>query len=106
MKNICELNFIVIHGWMKSLLKLKGTELMVFAIIFGFTQDGTTEFCGGLKYLMEWTDASKPTIINTLKSLVDKKYLIRIDNVINNVNHVKYKVPTGLLLALEKCSYI
>ena len=100
MKDILDTNYLVINGWMKTRLGLKGTELIVFAIIYGFTQDGTTEYCGGLSYLMEWTDASKPTIINALKILCEKKYIERIDNFINGVNHVKYKISEKLNYAL------
>lgn len=100
MKEILDTNYLVINGWMKTRLGLKGTELLVFSIIYGFTQDGTTEYCGGLSYLMEWTDASKPTIINALKLLCEKKYIERIDNFINGVNHVKYKISEKLTYAL------
>ena len=37
-------NYIVVFGWMCNELGLSGTELLVFALIYGFTQDGETGF--------------------------------------------------------------
>ena len=33
-------NYILITGWMVNELKLKGSELFVYALIYGFSQDG------------------------------------------------------------------
>ena len=65
-------NFYVIQGWMINQLKLKSTELQIFAIIYGFSQDGKTEFKGSLSYIQDWTGVSKPTVISAINSLVDK----------------------------------
>ena len=35
-------NYIVIQGWMVNELNLKGNDLLVFALIYGFTRDGRT----------------------------------------------------------------
>ena len=39
-------NFILIQGWMINNLKLSGNDLLVYAIIYGFTQDGEQWFEG------------------------------------------------------------
>ena len=36
-------NFVIIQGWMITDLKLKGNQLMIFAAIYGFSQDGESE---------------------------------------------------------------
>ena len=46
-------NYYVIQGFMINLLGLKGVALNVYAIIYGFTQDGESEFTGSLQYLCE-----------------------------------------------------
>lgn len=35
-------NYVVIQGWMITRLGLKGNELMIYAVIYGFTQNGET----------------------------------------------------------------
>ena len=44
-------NYILIPGWAINQLQLKGNNLMVYSIIYGFSQDGETEFTGSLQYL-------------------------------------------------------
>lgn len=90
-------NFYVVHGWMISKLKLKDKELSTFAIIYGFSQDGENVYNGGLSYLEEWTCSSKKTIIETLKKLVEKKYLIKNSKVVNNITFNEYKANIDLI---------
>ena len=85
-------SYYTIQGWMIRRLKLKGVQLSVYAIIYGFTQDGESEFKGSLQYLCEFTgDTSKPTIIKALKDLVDKGYIERTEEIINGVKFPHYK---------------
>ena len=60
--------FIVISDWMVSDLHLKGTELILFAIIHGFTMS-TGGFSGGMSYLQWWTNCSKPGVLKCIKAL-------------------------------------
>lgn len=60
-------------------LKLKGNELLVFALIHGFSQDGESRFKGSLRYLIEWTGLDKTTVIKLLKSLVEKQYINKFE---------------------------
>lgn len=84
-------NFFLVNGWMINRLNLKGAALQVFAIIYGFSQDGESCFTGSLQYLSDFTNASKPTVIKALKELVEKDYLIKIENEMNGVKFNKYK---------------
>ena len=68
---IKEKNYINILSWMVLDLGLKGNELIVYAIIFGFSQDGDSWYKGGLNYICEWLGCSKPTAISLLKKLLD-----------------------------------
>ena len=92
MSQVSNENFYVVKGWMVNELKLKGSELSIFAIVYGFSQDGESEFCGSIKYLQDFTGLGRTTVINTLKTLTDNKLLIKTDNEINGVNHPKYRV--------------
>lgn len=37
-------NFYTVFGWMLNELELKGNELIIFGIIYSFSQDGKSEF--------------------------------------------------------------
>lgn len=70
-------NFAVMQGWMVTQLHLKGTELMVFAIVHGFTQhENGGGFVGGIAYLTEWTGTTSRTVISILQRL-EERGLIR-----------------------------
>ena len=84
-------NFFTVSGWMLNRLNLKGVALQIFSIIYGFSQDGESCFTGSLQYLSDFTNASKPTVIKALKELVEKDYLIKIENEMNGVKFNKYK---------------
>ena len=83
-------NYIMIQGWMVTELELKGNELMIFAIIHGFSQDGETRFTGGLQYLADWTNSTKQGISKNLKSLVNKGYIAKEEKIINGVKFCEY----------------
>jgi predicted transcriptional regulator len=70
-------NYIHIESFMVTQLKLKGNELIVYAIIYGFSQDGKSKFIGSLDYLAEWTNSTPQGIIKNLKSLVEKGLIIK-----------------------------
>ena len=91
-------NYYQIQGWMINRLGLKGVPLNVYAIIYGFSQDGENEYTGSLQYLCDFCGGvSKPTIINALKSLVEAGYLIRREEFINGVQFNRYKANLPLL---------
>ena len=91
-------NYYQIQGFMINRLGLKGVPLSVYAIIYGFSQDGETEYKGSLQYLCDFLGGvSKPTVIKALKELTDKDYIIRREEIINNVLFTRYKVNLPLL---------
>lgn len=90
-------NYINIQGWMVTDLKLKGNDLLIYAIIYGFTQDGEQWFEGSRQYLAEWCNSTKQGVSKNLNSLVGKGYLLKEDKVINNVKFCKYKANLNFL---------
>lgn len=90
MEKVNDENFICIQGWMINNLKLKGNELLVYAIIYGFSQDGESRFTGSLQYLADWTNSSKQGVMKNLKSLTEKGYIEKIDRTINGVKFCEY----------------
>ena len=88
-------NYIVIQGWMCNELELKGNELLIFALIHGFSQDGVSKFHGGRKYIADTFNITLPTVDKALKGLVDKGYLNKegFDDFVNpNVYWVNFEV--------------
>jgi hypothetical protein len=83
-------NYTTIQGWMVSDLKLKGNNLIIYAIIYGFTQDENTMFTGSLNYLSTWTNSTKRGVMNNLKNLEEKGLIVKKENFLNGVKHVKY----------------
>ena len=51
--------YYTVQEFMIRDLALKGNELALFAIIYGFSQDGESKFNGSLKYLCYWTNSTK-----------------------------------------------
>lgn len=70
-------NFIAIQGWMRTKLNLKGNELLIYALIYGFSQDGESRFKGSRKYIADWCGCSLNTVDRSLSSLVDKGLLAK-----------------------------
>ena len=89
-------NFFVVHGWMINNLGLKGTELELYAIIYGFSQTEGQKFHGNLQYLIDWTATSKSTVMRGLQSLVEKKLLVKNEFFTNGVKACEYRCnPAG-----------
>ena len=73
-------SFVIIQGWMINELGLKGNDLIVYAIIYGFSQDGESVYKGGQDYLAGWARCTTRGIRKNLTSLLEKK-LILVKNV-------------------------
>ncbi|MDR6734219.1 hypothetical protein [Sphingobacterium sp. 2149] len=78
-------------------LSLKSNQLIVFAIIFGFSQDRESYFKGSLRYIQDVLQVSRPTASDVLKDLVEKELIIKKSRVINSVTFNYYKVNFDFL---------
>lgn len=56
-------------------LKLKGNELIIYALIYGFSQDDSSNFHGSLSYVQKRTGLSRPTVVDILNKLTQKKLI-------------------------------
>ncbi len=84
--------YIVIQSWMISELDLKGTELIVYATIFGFSQDGESRFKGSRQYLAKWCNGTTRSVQTALNSLVDRGLIQKFENIVNNVKLCEYAI--------------
>lgn len=94
-------NYLTIQGFMIKDLHLKGNELLVYALIYGFSQEEHCKFTGSLSYIAEWISSSNQTVINTLKSLIEKGLIIKEQKTINNILVNEYKVRTEVQEDIE-----
>lgn len=97
-KKIKDDNFYQVQGWMINHLHLKGTALSLYAIIYGFTQDGEGEYVGGLQYLSDFAGGlSKRTVSDTLKKLVALGYVECREGISGGVRFKYYKISTDVV---------
>ncbi len=92
MATIKDTNYFVIHGWMLNTLGLSGNELMAYAIIYGFSQDETSEFSGSRSYLANFMNVSLRTVDNVLASLQEKGLIAKKTSVISGVTVNSYTI--------------
>ena len=93
-------NFIVIQGWMCNELQLKGNDLLVYALIYGFSQDGESMFNGGRNYIAKTFNISLPTVDKSLNNLIEQGLIEKISTEINNVKFNNYKIILGVVKKL------
>lgn len=93
--------YYVIQGWMINQLKLKGNELTCYAIIYGFTQDQETEFTGSAGYLANAMACTRECTTKTLKTLVEKNYIIKTDDT-RSTKKPTYKINVAILNNIDK----
>jgi hypothetical protein len=90
-----KLGYIVILPWMREDLDLKGNELLVYALIHGFSQEAQGCFFGSLEYISRACGCARNTTIGTLKNLVEKGLLRKREFTENNVKVCQYTAITG-----------
>lgn len=73
-------------------LELRGNELLCYALIYGFSQDGESCFCGSRKYIAELIGAkSLNTVDKYLDILIEKQLIEKRSRVNNGVISNYYK---------------
>src|SRR3972149_6128653 len=87
-----DLHYYQVSGWMVSRLGLRGNDRDVFAIIYGFSQDGESWYTGSLRYLQEWLGVSKPTVMKSLEILCVSGLLIKESKTRTNIIFNRYRV--------------
>ena len=90
-----KLGYIHIEGWMREELDLKGNELLVYALIHGFSQEEQGCFFGSLDYISRMCGCTRPTAIETLKKLRDRGLIHKRELIENNVKLCQYTAVVG-----------
>lgn len=97
MKDNC---YVVIQSFMLNELHLKGNELIVYAVIHGYTQDGEHWYYGTRGHLAEWCGATKGTVANCLNSLMEKGLIVRRE--VQRPGHVEIQYQAKKCTPLPK----
>lgn len=84
-------SYITVASWIRSALDLKGSELLCFALIHGFCQDGESLFNGNLAYISEWLGVNKKNTIEVIKRLIEKNLIEKIERFENGVRLCSYR---------------
>lgn len=86
---------IHIYWWMLNELNLSGSELLIYATIFSFT-NGTKNHCyqGSAEYLWKRAWISRQNVMKNLKKLEQKELIYRKERRINWVKFVDYYTNT------------
>ena len=88
-------NYAAVFGWMANDLSLKSNELLIFALIHGFSQDGKSKFNGSLSYIASTFKISRNTVITCLKNLEFKKCIVKEKIIKDNVAFNSYSLGSA-----------
>lgn len=89
-------NYIVIQPWMFSNLKLSGNEAIVFAIVYGFSQDGKSWYRGGSYYIEQTTPFTQRTAKTHLWALEKMGIIEMQKEIVNGVERNIYRATPGV----------
>nr|DAT75945.1 MAG TPA: LexA DNA binding domain [Caudoviricetes sp.] len=84
-------NHITIQGFMIVDLGLSGNELIMYALIYGFCQNGEAHFHGSLNYITTALNVTRPNAKKILDRLVEKGLLKKREVIHNGVKFCDYK---------------
>lgn len=74
-QNFLKDSYYITHTWMSRDLNLKGIELYVFAIIYGYCRDGEGLYFGSRRHLAQLCKCSTRGIDKALKRLIEKNLI-------------------------------
>ena len=72
-------------------MNLKGNDLIAYAIIYGFSQDGESVFSGTASYLSEWLNVDRRSVHRILDRLIEAGFIKKIEKTVNGVKLCDYQ---------------
>lgn len=84
-------NYIVIESWMVSELGLKGNSLLIYALIYGFSQTEKQLCSCGIEYMRAWTNSSKQGVLNALEQLIAAELIERVEETEGDGRRTAYR---------------
>lgn len=84
-------NYFTICGWMINRLHLTGNKLLIYALIFSFSQAEGCSFAGPLSFITDSLGINKTTVIRLLKELINEGLVVRGEKQVESVTFPTYK---------------
>lgn len=81
---------------------LSGNDLVVFALINGFSQNGQGCFYGSLAYICETCGIAKRTAVYILQGLVERGFITKTETYHNGVKSVAYQASAKYAMEVQK----
>lgn len=82
--------FFTVQSFMVNQLGLRGNDLTVYAIIYGFSQDGESVFHGSRQYLADWCNSTVRGIQKNLNNLMERHLIEQVYHSTDN-HQVHYR---------------
>lgn len=84
--------YVILGGWMVQRLKLRENDLIIYAIIYGCSQDGESVYRGGDEYLAYASGLSPSTVRKILKRLMEKGLIVKSQEIVGDELLDRYSV--------------
>lgn len=84
--------YVTVQGWMVQRLKLQKNDLIIYAIIYGFSQDGESVYRGGDEYLAYASGLPLSTVRKILKRLMEKGLIVKSQEIVGDELLDRYSV--------------
>ena len=95
-------NYIHVPGFAIVDLELSGNDLLCYSLIYGFTQDGETEFNGSLNYVASALNVTKQNAKKIIDRLIDRGLVEKREIYFSGVKFCKYVATITALLKQQR----
>jgi len=95
-------DFILKQGWMVTKLSLTGIDLELYALIYGFTKDGSSWYETNIANMMDWLQLAERTVQKHLSLLVEAKYILRKQTSLGRKGKILLQANPAILEEIEK----
>lgn len=82
--------YVVVQPWMVTDYNLKGNKLLIYALIWGFSQDEQSCFYGSTRYITDYFKLSERAVVGILDELVDDGLLCKWSEPVNGRTTNRY----------------
>ena len=97
MARVNDNHFLTIEGWMRSRLGLSGNELIVYAVVYQFSQGNAGRYIGGLPFLADWCGCHIDTARRAVRNLEEQGLILPLRGEVNGVPYCNYIINEASL---------
>lgn len=89
--------FITIYFGEAKDLDLAGNDLLVYSLIYGFSQDGESDFHGSISFIQQFLNIDRRTVIRSMNRLLERGLLQKERKKVDGRLDVRYWTDRGEL---------